>query len=518
MKNSIRFKLIIWITGTLFIILSSSSFFLYQGKRDYEFNHFQKSKTSLKKQLETSLFNGFWQLDKKYISSVIESNMQNEYILAIKARDQGNLYVGILKTEDATLIELDTSITPVHSDTLEIVFSYEALEIGLVEVFFSRQPFLKRIDDFLLSLLLIEFVAIFCIGSILYFAMNRYIFTPIQTIELALKKANGLDIESNDNNQDYDLPKLRYSEWSILVNGVNTIINKISQELHNRRFAEKEALLEKSNAEAAYNELIKTKNSLVQTEKMAALGRLVAGIAHEVNTPIGISLTVASQLKGESIKLASILEEGALKKSQLVEFMDLACESSNLIFSNSKRASELIQSFKQIAVDQSSQIKREFILCEYLKEVLHSLNPKIKTTTIDIAFHCTEIINMNSYPGALAQVITNLILNAIVHAYEDGQKGTIKMSVIVVDQHVEIKVEDYGFGIEQDVLGKIFDPFFTTKQGKGGTGLGLNIVFNIVTQTLKGTISVTSEVNKGSCFTVKIPINQSDKAETTDLI
>ncbi len=516
MKNSIRFKLIIWITGTLFIILSSSSFYLFQEKREYEFNHYQENKASLKKQLKISLINGFWQLDKKYISSVIESNMQNEYILAIKAKDQSNLYVGILKTKESALVTLDEQTTPTHSDKLEIRFSHEKLEIGFVEIFFSRQPFLTRIDEFLLRLLFIEFIAIFSIGSMLYFAMNRYIFAPIQTLEFALEKANELDIESNDNKQDYGLPKLDFFEWSKLVNGVNTIINKISQELHNRQFAEIDALLEKNNAEIAYNELIKTKNSLVQTEKMAALGRLVAGIAHEVNTPLGITLTVASQLKGESIKLASMVEEGSLKKSQLVEFMDLACESSRLIFSNSKRASELIQSFKQIAVDQSSQIKRTFFLCEYLKEVLHSLNPKIKATSIDIKFHCSEIINMNSYPGALSQVITNLVLNAIIHAYDEKQKGTVSISAFMLDQNVEIKVTDNGYGIKQELLGKIFDPFFTTKQGQGGTGLGLNIAFNIVTQTLKGTISVTSEVNKGSCFTINIPIEQDDNTDSVN--
>jgi len=516
MKNSIRSKLIIWITGTLFIILSFSSFYLYQEKREYEFNHYQDNKKSLKKQLKISLINGFWQLDKRYIKAVIESNMQNEYILAIKAKDQSNLYVGILKTKESALVKLDEQVTPIHSDKLEIKFSHEKLEIGFVEIYLSQEPFLKRIDDFLLRLLFIEFIAIFSIASMLYFAMNRYIFAPIQTLELALEKANELDIESNDNKQDYDLPKLDYFEWIKLVNGVNTIINKISQELHNRQFAEIDALLEKNNAEVAYNELIKTKNSLVQTEKMAALGRLVAGIAHEVNTPLGITLTVASQLKGESIRLASMVEEGTLKKSQLVNFMDLACESSHLIFSNSQRASELIQSFKQIAVDQSSQIKRSFFLCEYLNEILHSLNPKLKTTAIEIELQCSEIINMNSYPGALSQVITNLVLNAIIHAYDEGQKGIVNISVFVINQNVEIKVTDHGYGIEQELLGKIFDPFFTTKQGNGGTGLGLNIVFNIVTQTLKGTISVASEVNKGSSFTINIPIKQDDNTDLND--
>lgn len=511
MKNSIRFKLIIWIIGTLFFILSSSSILLYKEKKEYELNHYKESISSLKEQLKISLLNGFWQLDTKYISSVIESNMQNQYILAIKAKDQGNLYVGILKTKTGELIDLETNNVPTYSDKLEIEFQYESLKIGFVEVFFSNSPFIKRIDEFLLSLIIIELVALFTIGSILYFAMNRYLFTPIKALELALEKANNLDVESNDNNQDFDLPKLEYLEWGALVNGVNTIIGKIMQELHSRQFAEIDALLEKNNAETAYNELIKTKNSLVQTEKMAALGRLVAGIAHEVNTPIGIALTVASHLKGESIKLEGLLKEGCLKKSQLDEFIDLACESSRLIFSNTQRASELIQSFKQIAVDQSSQIKRKFVLCEYLKEVLHSLNPKIKVTPINVELHCTDIINMDSYPGALSQVITNLILNAILHAYEKEQGGTVNIEVKSIASNVEIRIEDDGMGIDPPTLNKIFDPFFTTKQGQGGTGLGLNIVYNIVTQTLNGAISVTSEVNKGSCFIINIPTELESK-------
>jgi signal transduction histidine kinase len=510
MKNSIRFKLIIWITGTLFIILSSSSLYLYKDKKEYELNQYQENIKSIKKQLEISLFNGFWQLDKKYISSVIESNMQHEYIIAIKAKDQGNLYVGIQQTKDDVLNELLEESVPEHSDKLEIQFYQEDYEIGAVEIYVTNAPLIKRIHDFLINLLVIEFVAIFCIGSILYFAMNRYIFTPIKTLEQALDKANTLDINSYSDEQDYELPALKYLEWSKVVNGVNNIINKIVEELHSRQFAEIDALLEKNNAETAYNELVKTKNSLVQTEKMAALGRLVAGIAHEINTPIGIALTVASHLKTESSQIDNKIKTGTLKKSQLDAFIDLACESSTLIFSNSQRASELIQSFKQIAVDQSSQIKREFLLCEYLKEVLHSLNPKIKITPISVDFRCNTMINMNSYPGALSQVITNLVLNAIFHAFEEGQSGSICIDVKENNSNVEIRVEDDGLGIEKSALSKIFDPFFTTKQGKGGTGLGLNIVFNIVTQTLNGTISVTSEVGHGSCFTINIPIELID--------
>jgi|GEM_PF-2277318 len=512
MKNSIRFKLIIWITGTLFVILSTSSFFLYKEKKEQEYEHYQKSIISLQKQLEISLLNGFWQLDSKYINAVIKSNMQNEYIVAISAKDQGNLYVGILKAKDGSLVELQPDFQPDHSDSLTIDFTHEDLAIGVVEIFFTDHPFLKRIEAFLLTLLLIEFVTIFTIGSILFFAMNRYIFTPINSLEFALAKANNLDFESNDESIDYDLPTSDYLEWNALVDRVNAIINKIIQELHNRQFAEIDALLEKNNAETAYNELVKTKNSLVQTEKMAALGRLVAGIAHEINTPIGIALTVASQLNGETTKLNKKVNENALKKSDLDSYMELANESSHLILSNTQRASELIQSFKQIAVDQSSQIKREFFLCDYLKEVLHSLNPKIKITPIDVDFDCTEVIAMNSYPGALSQVITNLILNAIIHAYEDQQAGTIKIRVTAVDKNVEIKVKDDGMGIDETTLGKIFDPFFTTKQGKGGTGLGLNIVFNIVTQTLNGRISVNSEIDQGTCFTINIPTELKDKS------
>ena len=149
MKNSIRFKLIIWITGSLFIILSSASFFLFNEKKEHEFEHYQDSITSLKKQLEISLLNGFWQLDSKYISSVIQSNMQNEYILAIKAQDQSNLYVGITKTKDGRSIELEATRHPEYSDKINITFSHKEIEIGTVEVFFSNQPILKRIEEFL---------------------------------------------------------------------------------------------------------------------------------------------------------------------------------------------------------------------------------------------------------------------------------------------------------------------------------------------------------------------------------
>jgi signal transduction histidine kinase len=276
-----------------------------------------------------------------------------------------------------------------------------------------------------------------------------------------------------------------------------------------QRVLDRTKALEASNSDfkAAMEKLQHTQNQLIQSEKMGALGGLVAGVSHEINTPVGVSVTASSYLQEKTKELINLFASSAMKKSDLEKYLNLANESTEVILSNLRRASELIKSFKQVAVDQSDEQKRNFKLKEYANQVLLSLKPKLKKTKISIGINCDEELQINSFPGAFSQIITNLVMNSLIHAFDENQEGTIIFDIENQDNNILFTYSDNGKGIKEDIISKVFDPFFTTKRGKGGTGLGLNIVYNIVTQTLGGSIECESEENLGTIFKITFPIN-----------
>ncbi len=249
-----------------------------------------------------------------------------------------------------------------------------------------------------------------------------------------------------------------------------------------------------------------TQGKLVESEKMAALGGLVAGIAHEINTPLGVGVTAASLLSEKTAGFLRIYEGGKMKRSDLTKFLDTAMQSSSMVLSNLNRAAELIQSFKQVAVDQSSEERRIFKIKAYLEEVLLSLKPKLKKTKHTISVYGDETFTLNSYPGAFSQIVTNLIMNSLIHAYDAEDSGEIVFDFRQSGKRLIFEYADDGKGIATEYLNKIFDPFFTTKRGYGGSGLGLHIVYNLVTQKLQGNLRCESEVDMGTRFIIELPL------------
>jgi len=273
-----------------------------------------------------------------------------------------------------------------------------------------------------------------------------------------------------------------------------------------RRAAADALQAQMAETQAALEALRATQDKLVQSEKMASLGVLVAGIAHEINTPVGIAVTAASHLGERMALLAEAIREGTLKKSQLLDTIATSQQSVAMVLSNLERAAELIQSFKQVAVDQTSREQRTIDLDVYLHETLHSLHPRIKATPHRVELLCPPGITLHLAAGALSQVVSNLVLNALDHAFVDGRAGTLRLTVTQAGDQIALTMADDGVGIAPEVLPRIFDPFFTTRRGAGGSGLGLHIVYNLVTQTLGGSIAVESTPGHGTTFTVTLPL------------
>ena len=247
------------------------------------------------------------------------------------------------------------------------------------------------------------------------------------------------------------------------------------------------------------------KDQLVQSEKLAALGALVAGVAHELNTPIGNGLTVASSLQYRVQEFDALMTSG-MKRSDLAVFISDTRQAADIMARNLARAGALVTSFKQVAVDQTSSQRRRFSLAVLVSEILLTLSPSIRKSGCTVSTEVAEEIDMDSYPGPLGQVLTNLVNNAILHGYRDRPCGPIAITAQCTDANqLRLEVSDSGHGILKTDLTHVFEPFFTTRMGQGGSGLGLHIVHNLVTSVLGGQITVQSETGQGAVFTLKLP-------------
>ncbi len=286
--------------------------------------------------------------------------------------------------------------------------------------------------------------------------------------------------------------------------------DRLEQEVSERKRAEEALCHANAELQTALGHLKATQAQLIESEKMAALGELVACVAHEINTPIGIGVMAASTLAIKTHTAAEAYENKQLKGSALKTYFESATYGNSLILKNLNRANELVKSFKQVAVDQTYLEKRSFLVTQYIENILASLSPQLKKTPHQITVNGDKNIEIDSYPGAFSQIITNLVINSLTHAYQKGEEGNLRFDLSQESGRLILEYKDDGCGIPAENLNKIFEPFFTTGRTKGGTGLGLHIVYNLVTQKLQGTICAKSVVGVGTTFIINLPFKISE--------
>jgi signal transduction histidine kinase len=349
--------------------------------------------------------------------------------------------------------------------------------------------------------------------DILRFQAKRGDFGPVDDVERVVEERAAVLRNSAGSRYERRTSGGRYIEFNYkpLDDGGTLGVYRDITEIRDREealaAAKEAAETARDAAERALSELRNAQQSLIEAEKLAALGSLVAGVAHEVNNPVGISLTVASSFARRCEVFAREVREGALRRSRLDEFIEGSRDAAHQLVANLQRAGELIQSFKQVAVDRSHAERRVFDLREATDQIIVSLRPGLKSTPVSLAVTVPENITMDSYPGPYGQVLTNLVLNAVAHGFADGRSGAIVLRARQPDpHHVEITFADDGAGMSEDVQRRVFDPFFTTRRSQGGTGLGLHIVYNLVTRQLAGRIVLQSAPGRGTTFKITLPL------------
>lgn len=304
-----------------------------------------------------------------------------------------------------------------------------------------------------------------------------------------------------------DIELLNFVAKHIAI-AIEEAMNTIQRTESQAKMAKQHRLLENQNKELnqLINELKSTQKELIQKEKMASLGGLVAGIAHEINTPLGICVTGVSHLQEEFKDVKQAMDSGKLTETRLVDFFEDVEEILTILSTNTQRGASLVNSFKQVAVDQTSNEKRNINVSQYINEVILSLKPTLKRSNIKLEVLCDESLAINVDAGAISQILSNLILNSVKHGFEDNEEGKILIEAYEKNANIILRYRDDGRGVDEKALAKLFDPFYTTKRGTGGSGLGTHLVYNLVTSSLNGKITVKSQLGKGLAYLIKFPM------------
>lgn len=385
----------------------------------------------------------------------------------------------------------------------------------LIVIAVPEADFMERINENTRMTILLSLAALF-VAILIGVIISRWIIHPILSLtHAAMKFAEG--------EWHQTLAITRADELGVLANSFNQMAQQLKESF--TTLAEKNREINHLNAEleqrvvertAALNtkieELVQTRNELLQSEKMASLGRLVAGFAHEINTPIGVAVGAASTLQEIAQIVIKMTQQDEVDEEELLSVLESVEEAANLTLSNLRRAVRLVSSFKRTAIDQSSDTSRLFNVKETIEDVNNSLHSKFKHTDISITINCLPTIVLYGLPGVLDQVLTNFMMNSLFHGFNDGKLGgqiIINVTFLEENKHLRLEYIDTGKGMEQSTVEKIFEPFFTTRRSHGGTGLGLYICYNLVTSQLHGSITCESKPGKGVRFLIEYSAQSS---------
>ncbi len=512
----------------------------------------------LKETIDVSLSQAIWEMNDPQIDAIGQglSNMnlvKAVVIIGDQGEERYQIGLPVERTLDYTQLKKDDAVEIEHYFGFHGALEFNAdgygtenqgYNIGSIVILSNNSTVYNAVFTEMMFPMISVFFSIILLSYVIKRLFHNLLTTPLEQLSHSI-----IEIDLND----LTLSKLAPSshqedELSILSNSFNLMLDKLTEyknhlelaqdelvnankllDRHNllleqevtkktanlshaiNELAQQKSELEDSEKELRYSlsQLTLAQDQLVQSEKMASLGSLVAGISHEINTPVGIGVTAVTYLTDCVSRLARDIDQKTLTQTKMSSFINDANDSCALLTSNLNRASELIQSFKGIAVDQTSEAIRDVNVVSYLKEVITSLQPKLKQIkhTININSEEDDII-LNCRAGGLSQIFTNLVLNSVIHAFENIDEAVITFSFRTDNNNFYMTYQDNGNGIDEKSLELLFEPFFTTKRGQGGSGLGTHILYNLVTQSFQGEISAQSVLGEGLKYEINFPIKQ----------
>jgi signal transduction histidine kinase len=527
-------------------------------------NHIESELQTLKNTFSTSLTRAIWELNTPQAISIAEGLMELPIVEGVQIRDENTKYIAdIGRTNKQASTPVGTGVMQDHpggtfgySFPLIFEFSGRTSKVGDVTLYSSVGIIFSRIEVGIFFLIGNAIIKTAFLVFLFQNAFRQMLTDPlaeltqqISEFDVDRPEASKLQVRIDDDNE----LKLLQTSYNELVDDLINFKQKLKfaqddltdanrklddqnisleqevakktaslskimldleqqkdeliikqrelrQENENRQYIEDE--LRKRNNELAESmeTLQLAKDQLVESERMASLGGLVAGIAHDVNTPLGVGVTAASFMQERIKNLNVAFEDKKLTSRTMSLFLTEAQQTTTLLLSNLNRASELVSSFKQVAVDQTSEAERDVDLKLYIQEVVQSLAPNFKNEV-----SCPDDLVIRCAPGVVAQIFTNMIMNSLIHGFENKKQGLIKVDIKNDGETITVHYKDNGKGLSQELLERHFDAFFTTKRGKGGSGLGTHIMYNLVTQTLGGQIKASSQEDQGIDYNITFP-------------
>lgn len=413
--------------------------------------------------------------------------------------------------------------TPVISDNY-IEISQEIRQQGTLSGYVFIRASQQDLQNHIQNRILLNLLIILSALSIVYWLTKKLaqrFSAPINELLFIVQKV------AKDKDYQVRAGHNSIEEFNVLGKALNAMLDKIERQIIMQQHSESEIrelyqkLEQKVNdrtmaLKASNQELLNTlatlhqyQNQIVETEKMASLGQMVAGVAHEVNTPIGLGVTASTLLQDRLTDIQRAFTDKKLTSSQLERFLSESKENLGIVYRNLERAANLISSFKQVAVDQSNDSQRHFNMAQLINEVLLSLGPKLKKTQHRVLVDCPPELIIDSKPGPINQILINLIMNSLIHAFDNNKHGEMQIVVTIDGSRCQLTYRDNGSGVPETIKKRIFDPFVTTKRGAGGSGLGMHLVYNLVTQALNGTIVFNSCLGEGVETLIDFPIANS---------
>jgi signal transduction histidine kinase len=527
--HSLQRKLMILIIGFIVLFVTLSSFIIANSSIEDAKN---ESSNSAKYWAELiantnsiNIVNDEVTLAGNYLSML-------KYVLPIK---HVHIYKIVPESEDIDLFStynkrIDSAILEKSSQWSElssVKFSSNIIElmvpiihqktkIGYIYIQTNIEHIQKIKNDIFIRLS-ITITLLLLITALVVLVLNRFIAEPMLDVARQIQEI------SKHKRFNLRIGQMPFKELDIIARNINILLNRAETQL--AKLSDAKQLVYQQNQDLedtvnkrtqalkdSNNELLSTleklhqfQGQLVESEKMASLGDMVAGVAHEVNTPIGLGVTASTLLSDRLLEIKQAFDDKTLKSSHLKKFLIEGEENTAIIYRNLKRAAELITRFKKVGVDQASEEARTFNIKKLLDEALLTLAPPIKKLPFIINIDCPKELMITSKPGPINQIIINLILNSITHGFDQIEHGVISIRVSIASDMLTIDYQDDGKGIDPSIINKIFEPFTTTKRGSGGSGLGLHLVYNLVTQALGGEISFSSEIESGVHFKICFP-------------